>query len=77
MAMDEAAFDAALADFVVSLDDALAAIQAKLDEQGVTVDFTDELATLDGAKTKLTDFVAANTAPVTPPVEPPAEPPVA
>lgn len=69
MAINEQEFDAALTDFVMSLDAGLAAIQAKLDAMGVGSDFTDELQTLSDAKTKLTDFVAKNT-------EPPAEPPI-
>jgi multidrug efflux pump subunit AcrA (membrane-fusion protein) len=69
MAINEAEFDAALAEFITSLDGALTAIQAKLDEAEVEVDFTDELASLDGAKTRLSEFVAANTTPEVPPVE--------
>jgi septation ring formation regulator EzrA len=67
MAANEADFDAALTEFLTSLDAGLTAIQAKIDSLGVTVDFTDELASLDSAKTKLSDFVAANSDPVPPP----------
>ena len=70
MAINEQEFDAALTDFVTSLDTALDAIKAKLDSMGVASDFTDELEALAGAKTTLTDFVAANVTPVEPPPEP-------
>lgn len=74
MAIDEAAFDSALAEFVSTLDSTLTAIQTKLDEIGEPVDFSDELATLDGAKTRLQEFVDANTTP-TEPSEPTDQPP--
>jgi len=60
MALDEAAFDAALADFVGVLTASLDAIKAKLDSLGTGVDFSDELATLEEASTTLKDFVTAN-----------------
>jgi len=66
MAANEQQFDEALTAFVTTLDESLTAIKAKLDSLGVSVDFTDELATLDVAKTALTDFVAANAPPPAP-----------
>jgi hypothetical protein len=60
MAINEQEFNDALADFVSTLDESLAAIQSKLDGMGVGSDFTEELDMLTNAKTKLTDFVAAN-----------------
>lgn len=61
MAIDEAAFNEALADFVGVLDDTLETIQSKLDSLGTPTDFTEELATLDAAKQRLNEFVASNT----------------
>lgn len=60
MAINEAEFDAALAEFITALDDTLNIIQEKLNSIGSEVDFTDELDTLTSAKGRLTDFVAAN-----------------
>lgn len=68
MALDEAAFDEALAAFVTVLGQSLDAIKAKLDSLGAGVDFSDELATLEAASTTLKDFVAAN-AVIPPPPE--------
>jgi ABC-type transporter Mla subunit MlaD len=75
MAIDEAAFDSALAEFVTTLDSTLDAIKAKLDSLDVpATDFTDELATLDAAKERLSSFVADNAGADEPPAEeaPPA-----
>ena len=75
MEVNEQEFNVALTDFISTLDSSLGAIKTKLDGMGVASDFSDELAMLTDAKSKLTDFVAANAStPVEPPVEPPAEP---
>ena len=71
MAVDQATFDAALTDFMSDLDTGLAAIQAKLDSSGVSVDLSTELAQITDAKTKFDAQVAADT---TPAPEAPAEP---
>jgi len=69
MAANEAEFDSALAEFMTTLDDALNTIQTKLDEESVSVDFSDELASLDQAKTRLSDFIARNAPTPEPPVD--------
>lgn len=63
MATDQAAFDAALTDFLTDLETGLAAIQAKLDQAGTPIDLTAELAQITDAKAKLDAQVAADTGP--------------
>ncbi len=76
MAVDQAQFDAALAEFVSDLDAGIEAILAKIDAlEGITAaDFSDELATLTGAKDR---FAAAVTDATDGPDAPPVVEPVA
>lgn len=78
MAVDQGTFDAALADFLADLSAGLAAIQAKLDAAGTTVDLSAELDQITAAKVAFDAQVAADTPPSAAPAEvAPAEPVVA
>jgi hypothetical protein len=65
MAVDQATFDAALSDFLNDLQAGLAAIQAKLDAAGASVDLSAELQQITDAKAAFDAQVAADT--TTPP----------
>lgn len=66
MAVGQAEFDSALADFLSDLDLGLQAIQAKLDESGTSIDLSSELQQITDAKTKFDAQVASDTAPPEP-----------
>jgi hypothetical protein len=57
MAVDEAAFDAALTEFLSDVEAGMQAVQAKLDSLGTPVDLSDELQQIRDAKDKFNDQV--------------------
>ena len=75
MAVDQATFDAALADFLTDITNGLAAIEAKLGTVGSIVDLSPELQQLTDAKNAFDTAVATDTAAAPVSDLPPAERP--